>query len=370
MGSWLRGAAALWLALAAGCGAAETGDATRPAALDGTPFENRSPGGQLNYLSDQLPARCEMEAERFPELAAREDGSPRVRVTGHFSVQGKSLAATATWTDDTTKQSGTVHVQRPFGDDPSALNHIQRELALRMLIDLYPEAWILRLRLGNALRNQKRVGEAREAYRVAAAPELTGGDGKLAARALFLVALSSEELSEPAAAANEYRAALDADARHHEARVNLALVLQELGDGDGARTLLLEAREQRPDDGAVRLALGELEERSGRAPTAVKLYREAVQLDSRDVLARFTLAAALFRLQRYGEAYREFSTVRKLHAGHRLALLSMGVCAARMDDPERARRHLADFISEARRDPSLQESVDDARAELAKLPPR
>jgi tetratricopeptide (TPR) repeat protein len=370
MQSWLRGAVALVLALAAGCGGAETADTTRPAALDGAKFENRSPGGQLNYLGDQLPARCEMEAERFPELAAMEDGTPRVTVTGHFSVQGGSLAATARWTDARTKRSGAVEVKRPFGTDPSALAHIQRELALRLLLDVVPDAWILHVRLGNALRHQSLLGKAREEYRRAATAKLTGGDAERTARALFLVALASEELSEPAVAAKEYRAALAADPAHHEARVNLALVLQQLGDGDGARKMLLEARKQRPEDASVRLALGEIEERAGRPDAAIRLYREAVRLDPREVLARFSLATALFRRQRYPEAYQEFSTVRKIHSGHRLALLSMGVCASRMNDAERARRHLADFISEARRDPSLQESVDDARAELAKLPPR
>ena len=356
-----RRAAGLALGLAAGCAG---GPAPVAQPLHAETFVNRSRGGELNYLAAQIAVVCEDEAHATPGLLPH-DGAPRIAVTGEYAVQGDTLQVTARWTDHTSGRTGTAEVRRAFGTDPAKLTQIQREVALRVLAGVDPAGWLVRVRLGNTLRRQGALGEAREVFREAAASAPTDGER---ARARFLEGYVGEELGDLAGAVTGYRAALVHDPAHHEARFNLALVLERQGQRAEARATLEDARPRRPADAAGPLALAALAEADGDAPAALALYREAVGLAPRAVLPRFNLARALARAERWDEALAEYESVRAAHPGFLPAWLGLGLTQARRGETEAARRHPTQFIASAETDPAFAAHVAEARGVLATLP--
>lgn len=355
------GGAALAVLAALGCASAP---AAETPAVATTPFVNRSPGGQLAYLAERLPAACASEAATLAALTPHE-GKPRLEVSGSYSVQTETLVAVANWVDRQTGRQGSAEVHRRFGTDVALLDLIQRELAQRLLIDVLPQEWTLHLRLGDTLRAQRLYGDARTAMRaaVAKAPDAAGR-----ARAQFFVGRVSEDLGDDLGARTAYEAALREDASAHGARFNLAALCLRLRDTGAARAHLVEARERRPDDPAVHLALASLAETQEDWEGALLEYRNAARLEPGAALHALAIASTLARLGRHREAMHEFGRVRAADPGNRLALFGLGMAAARLGDVAVAREHLGDFIAAARRDPSLADEVALAQDTLTALP--
>ena len=335
------GAASLAVFAALGCAAAP---AAESAAVATTPFVNRSPGGQLAYLAERLPAACAGEAATLAALTPIE-GKPRVEISGSYSVQAETLVAVANWVDRQTGRQGSAEVHRRFGTDVTLLDLIQRELAQRLLIAVLPREWTLHLRLGDTLRAQRLYGEARTAMReaVGRAPDATGR-----ARAQFFVGRISEDLGDDVAARTAYEAAVREDASAHGARFNLALLCLRTGDQAAARASLIDARERRPDDPAVHVALAGLAEAQGDIEGALLEYRNAARLEPGAPLHALAIASTLAKLGRHREAMQEFGRVRAADPGNRLALFGLGMAAARHGDVAVAPRHPGDLIAARR----------------------
>ncbi len=106
------------------------------------------------------------------------------------------------------------------------------------------------------------------------------------------------------------------------AHVNMAIVLQKLGENDLAREFALEARKLAPDDSAVVMILGNLLAGSGDLEDAVASYKTAADTSPDDPGIHYNLALALLRQEKVEEAVASFARVIDLAEGGDLAARS------------------------------------------------
>jgi tetratricopeptide (TPR) repeat protein len=134
----------------------------------------------------------------------------------------------------------------------------------------------------------------------------------LDAEGLFLEALAREDAADNSAAMTLYRRCLRVDARHPDARVNLARLLQEGGELEAAERLYLHV--SCGSHAIAQFNLAVLLEDQGRIAEAVERYLSAAALDPTLADAHHNLAR-LYELQ--GNAAH---TIRHLHALQRLGV--------------------------------------------------
>ncbi|MCI0340883.1 MAG: tetratricopeptide repeat protein [Planctomycetales bacterium] len=309
-----------------------------------------------------MPERIEEEAKNLAGLAPLPDG-PRLEVSGDYSVQGGTIRLEGRWRDRSDGREGTVEVRREMRSDPRRLAAVQREFALRVLGDALPGTPALAKRLGNALREQGLLAEAREAYRHGA------GSGSAEERAglRFAEGFVSDEMGEREAAAEAYRRALEAAPGHREARVNLGLSLLALGRLDEARAELERARADAADDVEPLLHLALVEESAGDRERALARLTEAVRSRPHEIAPRANRAELLLRLGRHREAREDFAALRSEHPEFLPALLGLGYACAALGERDLAAAHLKSFLSSAEGRPGLGELAERARTELQKL---
>jgi tetratricopeptide (TPR) repeat protein len=134
----------------------------------------------------------------------------------------------------------------------------------------------------------------------------------LDAEGLFLQALEREDAADGSGAMGLYRRCLRMDARHPDARVNLARLLHETGQFEAAERLYLHV--SCASHAVAQFNLAVLMEDQGRIAEAVERYLSAVALDPAFADAHHNLAR-LYELQ--GNAAH---TIRHLHALQRLGV--------------------------------------------------
>lgn len=108
-------------------------------------------------------------------------------------------------------------------------------------------------------------------------------------------------------AAGIYRRILEIDSSRNDARRDLAMVLVEMGDTEGAKNLLLDVLKANPADVASLVILGNHYARSeSDAATAERFFRRAIELKPGDANAHNSLAGLLCEKGRNEEALAEF----------------------------------------------------------------
>jgi len=116
----------------------------------------------------------------------------------------------------------------------------------------------------------------------------------------------------PAEARDAYRRALELDAHHVDAHVNLGRLLQEQGMiAEAERHYRLALREQ-PDHATAAFNLGIALEDMGRPADAVEAYRRAIVTDPKLADAHFNLARLFEKAGKKAAALRHLSIYRRL----------------------------------------------------------
>ncbi len=109
-----------------------------------------------------------------------------------------------------------------------------------------------------------------------------------------------------------YRRAIEADAQHVDAYINLGRLLHERGDTAAALQAYQSALSLRPDDALAAFNLGVLLEDTGRLDDAAAAYQRAIDADPRAADAHYNLAGVFERLGDRAAALRHLRTYKKL----------------------------------------------------------
>jgi tetratricopeptide (TPR) repeat protein len=134
------------------------------------------------------------------------------------------------------------------------------------------------------------------------------------------------------------RKAVNVDPKFVEAQRFLALVLEEQGDGRGARGEYTTVVERRPTSFWAHQALGRLHRAEGQRARALDAATRALRLRPADTDTRYLRGELLWELHRVDEAYSELKQVSReapRHAGARRLLAQ--VCSSRNAFEEQAR---------------------------------
>ncbi len=123
------------------------------------------------------------------------------------------------------------------------------------------------------------------------------------------------EEADPAAARVAYERALQLDAQHAGARVNLGRLLHEAGDAAGAAQHYAGALRSRPGDSTAAFNLGVALEDLGRRAEAIEAYRQAIAADPGCADAHYNLSRLYEHLGQGAPALRHLRTYRAL-TGH------------------------------------------------------
>lgn len=118
----------------------------------------------------------------------------------------------------------------------------------------------------------------------------------------------------PAEARDAYRRALELDAHHADAHVNLGRLLQEDGRISEAETHYRLALAANPQHATAAFNLGIALEDLGRPADAIEAYRQAIAVDPRLGDAHFNLARLYENTGKRAAALRHFSSYKRLTA--------------------------------------------------------
>ncbi|MGH7754260.1 MAG: tetratricopeptide repeat protein, partial [Gemmatimonadales bacterium] len=116
----------------------------------------------------------------------------------------------------------------------------------------------------------------------------------------------------PAEARDAYRRALELDAHHADAHVNLGRLLQEDRRMAEAEKHYRQALAGDPQHVTAAFNLGSVLEDLGRVAEAIEAYRKALGVDSRLADAHYNLACLYDRLGKKAAALRHFGAYRRL----------------------------------------------------------
>lgn len=122
----------------------------------------------------------------------------------------------------------------------------------------------------------------------------------------------AQESSAPDAACDAYRRAIDADASHRDAYVNLGRLLHERGKLSEAAIVYAQALARFGPDPTLAFNLGVVHEDAGDPAAAIERYREAVFAAPDFADAHFNLARLFEAAGQQREALRHWSAFRKL----------------------------------------------------------
>ncbi len=155
--------------------------------------------------------------------------------------------------------------------------------------------------IGRARIEQGRVDEGIEALRLS----LQFDPAQAAAHVNIGIALASR--GDHAGALAEYAKALEIDPADADAELRRGESLQALGREDEAAAALARSFEHRKSAAAA-VRIGNLHMRGGRNEEAARWFRQAVELEPRDAMARTSLAGALANLRQYEEAVKHLES--------------------------------------------------------------
>ncbi|MGE0679689.1 MAG: tetratricopeptide repeat protein [Candidatus Binatia bacterium] len=137
-----------------------------------------------------------------------------------------------------------------------------------------------------------------------------------AAEAHYRIGMLSNTLGNTEGAAREFRAALQANPNHVEARkalaafhINRGAAARQQGRLDDAVRDLQEAIKADPSSGTAHLELGQTYEESGRTTEALQEYQAAVDADAKNIIAQLRLGQALNAQNQYEQALTAFTAV-------------------------------------------------------------
>jgi Tfp pilus assembly protein PilF len=163
------------------------------------------------------------------------------------------------------------------------------------------EAVQAHLRTGNEHLRRREAAQAAAAFRSALALDPHSAEGHLLLAQAYLAARSAALVAEAKA---ELQQALDLDPDLFWARFYVARIYSDQGRLDRARQELERGLTTRPNAPHLLSALGEVHRRLGDPEQAIRLQRQAEQLDS-SLPTRYYLGLAYLDLGRPGEAQRE-----------------------------------------------------------------
>src|SRR5437588_8307000 len=120
------------------------------------------------------------------------------------------------------------------------------------------------------------------------------------------------EVAAPAEARDAYRRALELDAHHADAHVNLGRLLHEQGLVEEAERHYRSALRESPEHATAAFNLGIALEDLGRPADAIDAYRTALATDARLADAHYNLARLYEKAGKKAAALRHLSTYRRL----------------------------------------------------------
>lgn len=120
------------------------------------------------------------------------------------------------------------------------------------------------------------------------------------------------EAVDPTEARDAYRRALELDAHHADAHVNLGRLLHEGGLVTEAEQHYRQALRDQPDHGTAAFDLGIALEDQGRPADAIEAYRLALHGDAANADAHFNIARLYEAIGKRAAALRHYSAYRRL----------------------------------------------------------
>ncbi|MBI3300523.1 MAG: tetratricopeptide repeat protein [Deltaproteobacteria bacterium] len=199
-----------------------------------------------------------------------------------------------------------------------------------------------------------------------------------AAEAHYRIGVLSNQLGNTEGAVQEFRAALQINPNHAEARKAVAAF--HMGRGATARQQhrldealrdLQEAVKVDPGSSTAHLELGLAYEESGRLPDAVQEYQAAVNADAKNITAQLHLGQALNAQQQYEPAVTAFTAVLEGNPDKAEAYAGLGVAYFHQGQRDEAKRAFDKAIRKhlvaGRRD-LAQKVKDEADALMAAKP--
>jgi len=120
------------------------------------------------------------------------------------------------------------------------------------------------------------------------------------------------EVATPGEARDAYRRALELDAHHADAHVNLGRLLHEQGLVEEAERHYRLALREAPDHATAAYDLGIALEDLGRPADAIEAYRAALVTDPRLADAHYNIARLYEKVGKKAAALRHFSAYRRL----------------------------------------------------------
>ncbi len=174
-----------------------------------------------------------------------------------------------------------------------------------------PESGQMQLDFAVADLATRAAPRARRAVRAAVALEADLGVADWYDLGLELEAVA------PAEARDAYRRALELDAHHADAHVNLGRLLQEDGRVSEAAAHYRLALAAEPDHATAAFNLGIALEDLGEPATAIEAYRRAIGADPRLADGHYNLARLYERVGKQAAALRHLSLFRRLTATER-----------------------------------------------------
>ncbi len=128
----------------------------------------------------------------------------------------------------------------------------------------------------------------------------------------YQIGCGREDEGDADGAVAAYRRALEADAGHLDAHLNLGRLLHERGDTAAALQCYETVLSLRPEDALAAFNLGVALEDTGRLDDAAAAYRRAIDADPAAADAHYNLAGVFERLGDRAAALRHLKTYKKL----------------------------------------------------------
>lgn len=170
-------------------------------------------------------------------------------------------------------------------------------------------------------------------------------DPATAAEAHYRIGVLSNTLGNSEGAVQEFRAALQSNPNHTEARkavaafhVNRGATARQQRRLDEALRELQEAVQVDPGSSTAHLELGQAYEESGRVPEAVQEYQAAVNADAKNLTAQLRLGQALNAQRQYLPAVAAFTAVLESNPDKAEAYAGLGVAYFHQGQREEAKK--------------------------------
>lgn len=190
-------------------------------------------------------------------------------------------------------------------------------------------------------------------------------DPASAAEAHYRIGVLSDKLGNAEGAAREFRAALQADPHHAEARralaafhLNRGVAARQQRRLDEALRELQQAVGVDPGSSTAHLELGRAYEEAGRLAEAVQEYHAAVQADPKNLAAQLRLGQGYNAQQQYALAVPAFQAVLAENPDRAEAYAGLGVAYVHQGQREEARKAfemaIRKYLVAGRRDLALQ----------------